>query len=695
MPQNTNPWVTELLSWHGHDRGGVRVPFHATMGRPLGDVVETPLIEKIKKLAQDLMEGTAVTPRWIFLIGGPGNGKSEAVEAFICELDTLANGNGALAGVVARKFEANPVAPRRVDITGDEIAGSILHDRLRRMIIIQDASAVDEPEQIAEDALIEDLADLITCPPGEEPVFICCANRGLVARALSAIQGKEALDWLNVSQVTELLRQLLTATGLGPGALALDRPECWPLERDRRFAAWPLDLSSIITTDNGVSPFEQMVATAANKRKWEGDSYCGDCTSKQLCPFYANAETLRGESPRQTVVRLLRHGELATGQRWNFRDSFSLCAELIIGQRDDFNSDDGTVDSPCAWVHQRTDEILFGGQPSKSLSVAWELALHLYSQSLFPVWLDPIETLHPGTVKRSDLTQATMEIFSQRQRSQGAQVRLLLAGMFSQRLDPALATPPDTNSVLRQIEDEFGQSVRQGSETFKQRFNPLIDRLLELMAAAENDWIDAVREAGRARDILESLRILCSILVKRFIGVREGEYLNLEHLSKYESILQRPERLWDVVQPLRAVLAPDEMFGGSLIRVFGQPSPDIANDILVTHPLGGVVPRVSSESTDTRPGHDIPWLEVQEHRIPLTFDLFAALESHSSGAQIASFPPHTRAALDKVKNAIAGSSARDTAGMLGGGISIRVGTLGILTPGTDGTVAFQGSGTKR
>lgn len=694
MTRHENPWVSELLSWHGHDRGGVRVPFHATMGKPLGDVVETSVIMKIKRLASDLVKGAPGTPRWVFLIGGPGNGKSEAVETFVQELDIQTNSQGAFVNLVAKKFEPDPVAPRRVNVTAEELQGSVLQERLRSLIIVQDASAVEGAGQVAEDTLLEDLAELVTCPSGQEPVFICCANRGLVARARSGIHTSNSPIWLDLPEVTcevtKLLTRLLTATGLGPDALTADRPNCWPLDFDKRFAAWPLDLESIIRASTGSSPFEQMVITATDGRKWEGKNGCHDCSARVLCPFYANAKMLRDDAPRRKLIELLRHSELATGQRWNFRDSFSLCAELIVGQRDDFSSCDQT-DTPCSWVQERVDEVLLGGQPARSLSAAWELALHLYSQALFPVWQDPTEELHAKTVKRSVLTNSVVLSFGQPQRSRGAHIRNLLAGVFSQKLDPALATPPVSDSVLREVEDEFAQSVRQGSDTFNSRLNPLIDRLLGLMAVAEAEWSETVRESNRVRAILESLRILCSILVKRFLGVREGEYLNTNYLVEYETSLRDPQKLREVFQPLREILAPGGIFYGSLIRVFGQPPPDATRDILVSRPLGNVFPVVDSESTDKRPGHDIPWAEVERHRIPLTFDLFVALQSFSNGAQLASFAPHTRAAIDKVKNAIAGELVRDKRGMQGGGVSIKVGALGCLTPAADETLEFVGS----
>lgn len=690
MPRGTNSWVSELLTWHGQERGGVRVPFQSSMGRPLGSVVATPLIDKLRSLARDLANGVPDAPRWLFLVGGPGNGKSEAVEAFINEVDIATGCRSRLTKTVAEKFSPRPVTPRHVTVEAAELeeSGDVFSQRIRRLILIQDASAVDGPSQNAEEELIDDLGDLLTSPSGQEPVFICCANRGLLARARSTIQSKTVHQWLNTPQVTGLLTELLIATGVGPSSLTPSRPRCWPLDYDPRFAAWPLDLNTIMVSEDGQSPFEQMLLSAVEVNKWQGQDSCGDCTSRTLCPFYSNAAILREEAPRRRLLRLLRHAEMATGQRWNFRDAFSLCAELLVGQRDDFRVAN-TISSPCTWTHERVDEITLGTLPSAKLKAAWDLAFHLYQQALFPEWPDPGEDLDLSLIRRSSLTQTAVYTFRDRARPAGTQVRRLLASQLSRKLDPARATPTDSDSLLRSIEDEFGQSIQQGLEGFRGRLSELEKQVLELLALAENDWSETVREVARVRAIVETLRCLASILVKRSLGVYEGEYLNLEYLREYETLLRDPRRIRAVVAPMRSVLAPGEMFSGSLVRVFGQPTPEPSRDVVVTYPLGSVLPRVAPQATDDRPGHDIPWVEVEDERIPLTFDLFITLRLSSAGAELASFPPHTRAAIDKVRNAISGRLSRDKDGMLGGGVSVKVGMLGKLVPAADDTLEFQ------
>ena len=697
MPRNTNPWLLDLLAWHGHERGGVRVPFQNELGKPLGITVDTPLIRKLRGLARSLVAEQPGIPRWLFLVGGPGNGKSEAVEAFIEQLDTETQAGGQLKSLVTTKFRPEPVTPRRVTVEPHELQQSNhgLQRTIRRLILIQDASAVDQPDGNAEALLIKDLADLFTSPSGQEPIFICCANRGLLARSLSAIRSTPEHQWLNIPSVTDLLSQLLLTTGLGPEALRTDRPGCWPLEYDRRFAAWPLDLDSLISSDDGQSPFERMLDLATELDQWEREGRCSNCRSKQLCPFYTNTARLRQEDPRQNLLKLLRHGEFAVGQRWNFRDAFSLCADLLVGQRQDFMGADGQI-HPCEWVHERVDEITLGVQLPDKIKATWELTIHLYQQALFPYWPDSEAGLDTDRVARSPVTLAVIQMFRERRRLEGTQVRVYLSDPFSAKLDPAHATPVTQGSLLHLAEDEFGQSIQQGLNSLGSRLSTVEQKLLGLVTEAEQSWNDTVRESAKVQAIVKTLRSLATFLVKRTLGVTHGEYLNLEHLNGYEALFRGSSRLTALVQPLRKLLASDDgsMFRGSLVRVFGQPQPDGSRDIIVESRLGLVLPRPAPQSSDERPGHDVPWVEVETDSIPipLTFDLYVALRLSTDGCDSASFPPHTRAAIDRVRNAVSARLSRDREGMMGGMVTVKVGHMGQLYISGDGNIEFQAEG---
>ena len=695
MPRNINPWLLDLLAWHGHERGGVRVPFQDELGKPLGVTVVTPLIRRVRGLAQCLVNEDAEVPRWLFLVGGPGNGKSEAVEAFIEQLDIESRAGGQLKALVAAKFQPNPVTPRRVTVELEELVHPDSASRFsaRRLILIQDASAVDAPDGNAEDLLIEDLADLFTSPPGHEPLFVCCANRGLLARTLSAIRSAKQHEWLNIPEITEFLGQLLKATGLGPEALKTDRPSCWPLDYDRRFAAWPLDLETIIGTRDGLSPLEEMLNAGTMASLWESEGRCADCSSNSLCPFYTNANALRQEKTLARLLRLLRHSEFAVGQRWNFRDAFSLCAELLIGQRQDFVGVGGQI-HPCEWVHERVDEITLGVQPSTKAKAAWELTFHLLQQALFPSWPDAGERLNMGLVAGSALTQAVIRAVEEAKHTKSTQIRAYLSGSFSLKLDPAYTTPANQESLLRLAEDEFGQSIQQGLENLGGQLPELLQELLGILSLAEQSWSDTVRESARVQAIVEVLRSLAATAVKRSLGVSHGEYLNREYLDDYQAMLLDSSRLAALVQPLRAMLAPEDgsMFRGSLVRVFGQPLPEISRDILVESPLGPVLIQPAPDSSDERPGHDLPWIEIDEECIPLTFDLYVAVRLSTAGCDPASFPPHTRAAIDRVRNTIAARLSRNRQGVMGGTVVVRVGRVGRLATYGNDNLEFQPEG---
>ena len=125
MPKNENPRVKELLSWHGHDRGGVHVPFQAT-GNPYGSVIVTGLVQKLRDLAHSIATGQPC-PRWIFMIGGPGNGKSETVQDFLEHLDSDLGMGGVLRTHLTAAFASAPLVPRRVEVKAADLAGALRH----------------------------------------------------------------------------------------------------------------------------------------------------------------------------------------------------------------------------------------------------------------------------------------------------------------------------------------------------------------------------------------------------------------------------------------------------------------------------------------------------------------------------------------------------------------------------------------
>ena len=516
MQANTNPRVLELLSWHGHASGGVHVPFQARTN-PIGRVVETPLIQRLRGLASDIAANAESLPRWIFLVGGPGNGKSETVQDFLICLDQELGLGGALSEFLSRRFSGPGLLPRKIEVLPSDLgqAGAQFAARVGRLIIIQDATATESALGNAANELAHDIADLLTYPDHLVPVFVACANRGLLARAVN-----EAFHAFG-PEITNIITGVIQASSLGRETL-LGRKSCWPLESDNRFACWPLDVESLLCSDTGSSVFDAMLVQAVDANKWEVDHCCKDCDARTLCPFRQNSEWLRNDETRLRLVRILRHGELARGQRWNFRDSFSLIAELLVGQWSDF--DDST--HPCNWVHRQVSITRSGDNKVQSVIA---LALRLYGNALFRgghvvqaaksfvdgrtfdsaahpvsrVLLETVSTLLDGETKKS--------------------IREMLANDYS-GLDSASATPLEPTHPIRMMEDAFCQSIEQGKTVTNQTL-PLAaseSLLLDLFAKAETEWDLLGRDSATATVAVCLLKKLASMVTKRSIGVRLG-----------------------------------------------------------------------------------------------------------------------------------------------------------------------------
>ena len=92
-----------LVDWAGHGQGGVRQPFAEGSGRPTGEQIVTPLVRRLRDWASAIASGEKA-PRIILLVGGPGNGKTDAIEGCITDLDEALGDHGALCDAFRSAF---------------------------------------------------------------------------------------------------------------------------------------------------------------------------------------------------------------------------------------------------------------------------------------------------------------------------------------------------------------------------------------------------------------------------------------------------------------------------------------------------------------------------------------------------------------------------------------------------------------
>lgn len=677
MSFNLNPWAKTILSWHGHDRGGVHVPFQPR-DKPLSNVIVTGVVERLRGLATSLAQGDPTAPRWIFLIGGPGNGKSETVEDFLSVLDHELAMSGSLVDFLRSAFSPNPLVPRQVQVRSSDVSATpgqfVSH--IGRLIVVQDATATDSAMGNAAKELAYDITDLVTFTGQLPPVFLACVNRGLLTRAL-----REAVrDWGPDNDATKLITGLLRASSLGREALTSARPSCWPLDGLPHVACWPMDMESLLERPGGVpSPVDQVLTASSEVGKWEIPGSCADCDAATLCPFRQNADWVRQPAQLDALRTILRRGELASGQRWNFRDTFSLAANLLVGEWSDFEGQE----HPCAWVHNQVQALPASPTADDEGAVRPLRALveRLYPHAIFLT--EPMQALAARYVDETSdwsdqpVSEALVNELARHEIGTLPSIRQLLLRDYA-ALNPALWTPTDVSHPLYKIEMEYNQSVAQGNDQL-----PLTElahseaRFLTLVTTAELEWDLTLRSAAQAMHILQLLRRFASAIAKRSMGTRLGRHGEEDSLRDFEGSLRDLTKLGSLRTDLQHLLGQDG-FQFNAVESFGQPRGE--GNGVITLRAGHLPLRVipAPVPTPRAPAHDVPCFAIptgsSEYRMPITFTFFRALRLRSAGCVNSSLPASVRASIDRVRHLYAGELCRRADRVVDGTVEITFGT---------------------
>jgi hypothetical protein len=679
MPQNNNkfnvnPQVNSILSWHSHDTGGVAVPFKHRDGFDVSASIDTPLSTRLERLAKQIVKQPGETAA-IFLVGGPGNGKSHATEQFLRTIDQETGCQGKLIEFLQTVFSSADTPPSKVIVRSSDLPDCDgFAKSIGTLVLVQDASAADKPDSNVSD----DLSTLIEEALLEDALLFCCANRGILSDA--ANQSTSETNATEMQKIIKAIQDNTSMAGLAGGSSL----KCWPLpinatEGIKEVYAWPMDLESICETPDGAylgSPADSLLSRMSSPELWDNGGPCTDCSAAPYCPFLQNARAFRKERTRSSVVEYLRHAELLSGQRWNFRTLYSLFAELAVGHRQDFKGSE----SACEWVESQVTSFSEVGEETARLSedASWLLFRRRFEHSLFDPLIDLTQFIDNLGADYAESMSMSSFVTTHEYRDSDSQLRRYLTRVVQPKLDPAILGYRDGLAYLGELEDAYSQSVSDGNQKWKASADALEKEVFQYLADDESKLeADGSAESGLAERL--ALRKLASNLAKRSRAFGSNTPIPIT-LKNYHSSLRDHRSLRRLNTPLLALIGDSNRQAGkhfNLMSVFGQPSGSVGGGIgLHLQQRGMLPPEPAPPSDSTGPRHDYPILKLEpdgQHSEFITFELFEALTEIDRNQSIATLSTGIRATAARLASYAAAQTLRNADEFIRGS-SITVGS---------------------
>lgn len=655
-----------LLNWSGDKAGGVKKLFYKGSGRPSGDVISTGLLIRLQAWAIDLAAGKDGTPKAIFLVGGPGNGKTEAVEFTIRELDAAMRLNGALLEELASRFsgEAGEPPGRLVKTKQTQFPEQT---KLTAISIVQDGSEADRDSSITPaEHLCNDIRSLLE--QGRGHAYIACVNRGVLDDALILAMEREE------PAVGDLVKKIVQSASLSSRGIA-----CWPLESYPDFAVWPMDVESLVEEVDGQgadSAARQILSVATDANEWPP---FGSCAAGESCPFCTNRKLLAGEPHRSSFIRVLRWFELSSGKRWNFRDLFSLTAYILAG-----TTESGTkgVYHPCEWAQTQLQpkEGNHAKREAKRVRGLFKLLSAQYQHALFGAWPTERAVTLRNDIKELKLSDQPGLVGLQqflaldKRKETTSTLRTQLAGMGGY-LDPAVANPElevalSSNKAIKfkELDRLFSLSVRGGRELLHKHkcLSELENSLLKVLEEADellSEESTRRRKPAVAERVQALVRMIGCRIARRSVGVRSGITKDSDVLAEFNQVLNGDTAaLQAATQQVEGLLNKDRRFLVSLNTTFGEPLPPPERRVMLTTDIQRVR-QLPLQQDDRKPKLPVRFLSVGSgaatQPVALTYELFKATKSLRKGMVPASLPRSVVALLDTTRAKLAGAVVRD------------------------------------
>lgn len=641
MAYKRNAFVVQMLQWELQGRNSYSQP--RTWNSPPADLlVETPLLAQMRVFARRVVEDGHAP--WIFLVGGPGNGKSEALGEFARTLDEL-DRNARVFSQIESETAKNPL-PR--DITIILSNGHSIH-------VIQDASVLPDYFGNVAQHLVDDIGAVLGL---DRCSMFVCANRGVLegARRLARPGSPEYAILQRVCQDTAW-----DAPGPPPSlAVNLGSP-------GRQVEVWscPLDQESILMGEGDRdwnnprgSLFDKILQRAVDESNWEGQG-CAGCDASAVCPFFQDALWLRSPPRRESVLRVLRSAEVLDGRRMVLREGLALTAHILAGSSHTFRSNT----HPCEWIEEQHRNL--PRPPLENLTFRnWVALLSLASHRIY---MDVWGNSSPAGLSPSGDDREAFSRLAAHFPQLGRAIRLVHR---EARADTGVGRLTGTDGVLGRLDpvllevgelgdfdpDSLPADVRDAVRS--QWGGPVLPEVDGLLLAAL-DWLDASvpDDAIDAAALFAAVRRWGSTYALRMVGLLGGVHPLAAEIEVFLDALRDPGGS-EIPVLLMNFLAPGnrlaievraglryEVAGPQLPPAPGLPRPRVlppeywpASDELVCRCSGGIL----SQPIDIRVGCQLVVAILREERL---------------GLQRWCYPPDVESLLEQTLRAI-GAAAR-------------------------------------
>lgn len=663
----TNRYPEYFFNFSGSTKESVKAIGHDNSGWVGGELIRTRLLDNLDNLADRILSGAIDKPVCVYLVGGPGNGKTEAAAYFLRKLY-----EGTLP-----VFEASD---------GHKLFKQRVAPGIDGVVVVEDAT------ELGKDVLKNEVIEFALRENRESPrrkyIYLCCINRGVLADAINLRDAG--------CVATEFISALSDVVAVGGTSSNM-----WPLKGNPRFGAgifssfvenvyvWPMDAESLVDANlyngdviqtPGYRLFNALISGA-------DASACESCEGKEGCPFYENLVAMKSGKGISNVVYCLHAFEIVTGNKILFRDLLSVANVLFAGSEESYHipkGDRSVQVSPCVWsaYHRK---VLAAGNEADRLASAFSLAARRYNQILFGDYSEfaskDITKLRLALKKFSEVEEfkkierlLKAIVDSHTGKKNTTRVWRMVHRDLCKRMDVALEESID---ALERIEIGFCSSTKIGSAVAKREgvsSGTLLAVFEQLTACEEglgNHTFDVSTDRGDAcRKCLQLLQVLGSRLSKREVGGLIPAVYKNEDINMYERICFRTdvatEELNYVRKPLQKILSLGNKFSAHALQSIGQTriSPKYVFNITADNKCSiKVVKSRSLPVTLNAPVDPTPLVEIkfsygdgdqQNVCFPLTFSMFYALRKVREGLSAASISEQTFVSLNLLSSKLLG-----------------------------------------